>query len=32
MVGVGHSDEIKMPRQEEDLEYDKIFFNQYGNY
>ena len=32
MVGVGYSDEIKMPRQEGDLEYDKIFFNQYGNY
>jgi len=32
MVGVGHSDEIKMPRQEGGLEYDKIFFNQYSNY
>lgn len=32
MVGVGYSDEIKMPRQEGGLEYDKIFFNQYGNY
>jgi len=32
IVGVGYSDEIKMPRQEGDLEYDKIFFNQYGKY
>jgi nitroreductase len=32
MVGVGYPDETKMPRQEGDLEYDKIFFNQYGNY
>ena len=32
MVGVGYPDEIKMPRQEGDLEYDKVFFNQYGNY
>jgi len=32
MVGVGYPDEIMMPRQEGDLEYDKIFFNQYGNY
>jgi len=29
---VGYPDETKMPRQEGDLEYDKIFFNQYGNY
>jgi len=32
MVGVGYPDENKMPRQEGDLMYDKIFFNQYGNY
>ena len=32
IVGVGYPDETKMPRQEGDLEYDKIFFNQYGNY
>jgi len=32
MVGVGYSDEIKMPRQEGGLEYDKVFFNQYGKY
>jgi len=32
IVGVGYSDEIKMARQEGDLEYDKIFFNQYGSY
>ena len=30
MVGVGYPEETKLPRQEEDLEYDKIFFNQYG--
>ena len=32
MVGVGYPDETKMPGQEGNLEYDKIFFNQYGNY
>jgi len=32
MIGVGYSDETKMSRQEGNLEYDKVFFNQYGNY
>lgn len=32
MIGVGYPDETKMPRQEGDLEYDKVFFNQYGKY
>ena len=32
MVAVGYPDETKKPRQEGVLEYDKIFFNQYGNY
>lgn len=32
IVGVGYPDETKMPRQEGGLEYDKVFFNQYGNY
>ena len=32
IVGVGYPDETKIPRQEEDLGYDKIFFNQYVNY
>jgi len=32
MVGVGYPEETKLPRQEGDLEHDKIFFNQHGNY
>jgi len=32
MVAVGYPDETKMSKQEGDLEYDKVFFNQYGNY
>ena len=32
MVGVGYPEETKLPRQGGGLEYDKIFFNQYGNY
>ena len=32
MVGVGYPDETKISRQEGNLEYDKVFFNQYGNY
>jgi len=32
MVGIGYPEETKMPRQEGDLEYDKVFFNQYNNY
>jgi nitroreductase len=32
IVGVGYPDETKMPRQEGGLEYDKVFFNQYGKY
>ncbi len=32
MVGVGYPEETKPPRQGGGLEYDKIFFNQYGNY
>ncbi len=31
MMGVGYPDEIKSPKQEEDLEYEKVFCNQYGN-
>jgi len=31
IVAVGYPDETKEPRQEGILEYDKIFFNQYGN-
>ncbi len=32
MVGAGYPDETMIPRKEGDLEYDKISFNQYGNY
>ncbi len=31
IVGIGYSDEIKSPKLEEDLQYEKIFLNQYGN-
>jgi nitroreductase len=31
IVGIGYPDETKSPKQEEDLQYNKIFLNQYGN-
>ncbi|GAB4112918.1 MAG: nitroreductase family protein [Candidatus Caldatribacteriota bacterium] len=32
IVGIGYPDETKIPRKAEDLEDNRIFFNQYGNY
>ena len=32
IVGIGYPDESKPPKNEEDLQYSKIFLNQYGNF
>ena len=31
IVGIGYPDESKSPKDEKDLQYNKIFLNQYGN-